>query len=94
MSADEWNERHPVGTPVLFWPGGRTFDDGRPVCAGRESFTRSAAWNLGGLGIPLVAVEGYPGGIALTHVEPREVVPSPYVQKLIADAVAAARSGD
>jgi len=59
---DQFNERVPVGTPVLFWPGVR---EG----AGRESATRSAAWTLGGH-TAVVLVEGYAGGIALTHVMP------------------------
>lgn len=50
----------PVGTPVFFWPWGR---DG----AGRPSRTRGAAWVL--CGTPVVSVEDYSGGIALTHVQ-------------------------
>lgn len=30
--------------------------------------TRSVAWTLGS-GEPVVAVKGYPGGIALSHIE-------------------------
>jgi hypothetical protein len=56
-----WNAEHPVGTPVLFWPGGRSGP-------GRQSTTRSHAWPLGD-GTPVVLVNGYAGGIALTHVE-------------------------
>lgn len=62
--ADDWNARHPVGTPVLFWPGVREGE-------GRESKTRSEAWALG-CGVAVVAVEGHSGGIALDHVEPLE----------------------
>lgn len=51
----------PVGTPVRYWPGAR---EGK----GRESVTRSDVWSLGGH-TPVVLVEGYAGGIALTHVE-------------------------
>ncbi len=57
---EAWNDRHPAGTPVRYWPGGR-------IGPGRESVTRSQAWNV--CGTPVVAVEGYAGGIALTHVE-------------------------
>lgn len=57
----KFNEVAPVGTPVVFWPGVRKG-------AGRPSVTRSAAWLMGGH-TPVVAVEGYAGGIALTHVE-------------------------
>ena len=58
-----WNRLHPIGTPVRYWPG---FHEGE----GRVSTTRSKAWNLNGRA--LVAVDGYPGGIDLTHVEPQE----------------------
>ena len=51
---------HPVGVPVLYWPGTREGE-------GRKSITRSAAWLLGGH-TPVVLVEGYAGGIALSHV--------------------------
>lgn len=50
----------PVGTPVQYWPGLREGD-------GIESVTRSEVWMLGGH-TPVVMVEGYAGGIALTHV--------------------------
>ena len=60
---EAWNAEHPVGTPVLFWPGSRSGP-------GHPSVTRSPAWALG-MGIPVVAVEGYAGGIALTHVTRR-----------------------
>ena len=56
----KFNATHPVGTPVLYWPG---------MCEGdgQKSITRSAAWLLGGH-TPVVLVEGYAGGIALSHV--------------------------
>lgn len=58
--ADEFNTAHPVGTPVLAFPGAR---EGRAL----HTRTRTPAWNLGGR--PVVSVEGYAGGIALTHIE-------------------------
>jgi hypothetical protein len=57
---EQFNELCPVGSPVLYWPGVR---DGE----GRKSVTRSRAWLLGGH-TPVVLVEGYAGGIALSHV--------------------------
>lgn len=57
---EQFNELCPVGTPVLYWPADRSDE-------GRKSVTRSAAWLLGGH-TPVVMVEGYAGGIALTHV--------------------------
>jgi hypothetical protein len=59
--AARFNEQYPVGTPVRYWPA---FRQG----AGRESVTRTLAWLVGGH-TPCVSVEGYPGGIALTHVQ-------------------------
>lgn len=64
MTAGEFNRLHPVGTPVRYWPGVRQGE-------GRISTTRTPAWTLGS-GAALVSVEGYPGGIALTHIEPLE----------------------
>lgn len=62
MTADQWNERHPVGTPVRAWPGSR--DDSPMITR-----TRSIAWTLGH-GVSVVSVAGHAGGIALTHIEP------------------------
>lgn len=62
MTADEWNTRYPVGTPVEFWPGERSG-------VGFTSTTRTPAWPLGD-GRPVVSIEGVTGGIALTHVQP------------------------
>ena len=61
LQVDEWNERHEVGAVVHYWPGSRG-------AAPRVSRTRSEAWMLGDH-TPVVMVEGYAGGIALTHVE-------------------------
>jgi hypothetical protein len=57
-----FNEHVPIGSSVLYWPGAR---EGEP----RRSATRSAAWMLGDH-TPVVMVDGYPGGIALTHILP------------------------
>lgn len=59
------DESLPVGTQVLAWPGSR---DGRAML----TRTRTPVWRLNG-GDPVVSVEGYAGGIALTHIE---VMPS------------------
>lgn len=56
----------PFGTPVTYWPGVR---EG----AGIESYTRSGIWHV--CGAPVVLVEGYSGGIALTHIEVRTEKP-------------------
>ncbi|OPC84167.1 hypothetical protein B4N89_27465 [Embleya scabrispora] len=61
-TAGQWNALHPVGTPVHAWPGCR---DAEPM----TTRTRTPAWTLGH-GAPVVSVEGYPGGISLTHIEP------------------------
>lgn len=59
--ADDWNALNPVGTPVVAYPLSR--DD-----AGLVTTTRSEAWTLGGH-TPVVLVDGYAGGIALTHID-------------------------
>jgi hypothetical protein len=61
LTIHQWNEAHPVGTVVSAWPVARTDPPLRTV-------TRTPAWVLGGH-TPVVSVDGYPGGIALTHVE-------------------------
>jgi hypothetical protein len=61
-----WNAAHPVGTPVLAWPGTR---DDEPLV----TRTRTPAWTLGH-GAAVVSVEGRSGGIALTHIQPVEDV--------------------
>lgn len=84
MNADEFNARYPVGTRVMAYPGirpehpvavahqkrvkeGRTFGNPDP-CKRLETTTRTPAWTLGH-GTPVVFVEGYAGGICLTHVD-------------------------
>ncbi len=62
--ADEWNREHPIGTPVVAIPG--SLEDGAKIA----TRTRSLAWVIGG--VACVAVKGYPGGIALSHITLRE----------------------
>lgn len=85
QQADEWNERYPVGTPVMAYPILRPEDPmavahQQRVAAGRtygetdpcerlDTVTRTPAWILGH-GEPVVSVTGYAGGICLTHVDP------------------------
>lgn len=65
-AADEWNDAHPIGTPVWYWPGLR--EDGIEA---EHSTTRTAASVLGGH-TAVVWVEGRGDCIALTHVEASE----------------------
>lgn len=53
-TAEQWNERHPVGTRVRF----------RDSTNDLRTVTRSAAWTLGG-GTAVVAIEGKSGGVGL-----------------------------
>lgn len=66
-AVEQFNRHVPESTPVLYWPGERLGE-------GVLSRTRSAAWLLGGH-TPVVMVEGYAGGIALTHVSPAPLSP-------------------
>ena len=59
MTADEFNSDHPIGTTVIAFPGTR---DGRAML----THTRTPAWTIGEHAV--VSVEGYAGGIALTHI--------------------------
>lgn len=63
---DAWNLRHAVGTSVFAWPGARP--EGRRL----STATRSAAWIV--CDVAVVAVDGYPGGIALSHIEIRDAL--------------------
>ena len=85
MNADEFNARFPVGTPVVAYPFVRpehpvavryreAVKAGLPrkpeddPCTRLVTVTRTPAWTLGH-GEPVVSVEGYAGGICLTHVD-------------------------
>jgi hypothetical protein len=61
-TADEWNTTYPIGTPVHAYPASRTD-------APLKTTTRTPAWTLGH-GAAVVSVDGYAGGIALTHIDP------------------------
>lgn len=63
--ADEWNQAHPIGTPVTYWTGVREGN-------GRYAITRSEARIVGGQ--PVVWVTGESSCIALTHVDAVRVV--------------------
>lgn len=76
MTADEWNERYPIGTPVVAYPGVLPDDPtAASLCTRLDTRTRSAAWTLGH-GRPVVKVEGRAGGIALTHIDPAPAAPT------------------
>ena len=64
FTSEGFNQRYPVGTQVRFWPGARLGE-------GILALTRTPAWTLKGVDedYPLVSVEGYAGGISLTHIE-------------------------
>ncbi|WP_406078651.1 hypothetical protein OG337_28685 [[Kitasatospora] papulosa] len=61
LTSAEWNAKHPVGTRVRAYPGVYGED-------GFTTWTTSRAWTLGGH-TPVATVEGYSGGIALTHLD-------------------------
>lgn len=65
MTAQEWNERHGVGTRVRY-------DSIIPPIANARGFysrTRSEAWTLGS-GHAVVKIEGRTGGFHLSHLTP------------------------
>ncbi|WP_152626782.1 hypothetical protein [Streptacidiphilus carbonis] len=68
MTADDFNLFHPVGTRVVAYPGFRPDVVRGFECPRLETVTRTPAWTLGD-GEPVVSVEGYAGGIALTHID-------------------------
>lgn len=68
MNAAEFNARYPVGTPVVAYPLTRPEDNMPDFFERVETVTRTPAWVMGH-GVPVVSVEGYSGGIALTHID-------------------------
>lgn len=75
LTADQWNQLHPIGTPVIAYPGVRPeyaaeigAQIGSDICPLLVTRTRSRSWTLGH-GEPVVAVEGYAGGISLDHID-------------------------
>ncbi|MFD8088729.1 hypothetical protein [Streptomyces malaysiensis] len=67
MNAEQFNERYPVGTPVMAYPGARPEDHGNVTRL--VTRTRSEASLLGGH-TDVVWVDGHSACIALTHVDP------------------------
>lgn len=62
MTAAVWNERHPVGTAVDYYPIA-----GDPEFVRTE--TRTPAWELGH-GAAVVSVKGKTGGVLISHCRP------------------------
>jgi hypothetical protein len=70
-AAELWNRLHPVGTPVVAYPGIRPEDSWSPEKVSRiVTSTRSKATVLGGH-TAVVWVHGHGACIALTHVDVR-----------------------
>ena len=59
-AVDDWNTKHPVGTPVRYHPI-------RGDMKSEPSRTRSEAWNI--CGQACVMIEGRSGGISIEHLE-------------------------
>lgn len=79
LELDQARAELPVGSLVTYWPGLNTDQ-------GRKSFTRSEVWRMAA-GQLVVMVDGYAGGIALTHItklhpHKRADVPDELVLKL------------
>lgn len=107
MTADEFNALYPVGTPVVAYTfvrpehpvavkfreaaaAGRRGDAELDPCERLDTRTRRVAWELGH-GAPVVLVDGYSGGICLTHVD---VVPSGDAVATLPEFLAALTGGD
>jgi hypothetical protein len=70
VAADEFNERYPVGTRVIAYPGFRPEDaPGIDGITRLDTTTRSRASVLGGH-TAVVWVDGHGACIALTHIDP------------------------
>lgn len=77
ITAEEFNEKYDVGTPVFFWPGWRKNEAGKDIPA-MVSKTSTPAWEMPG-GQQVVTVEGRAGGMWLQHVE---IIPDFIVEHL------------
>lgn len=66
LTAEQFNALHPIGTPVVAYPGLRPEDD--PNAPRIETTTRSRAQVLGGH-TDVVWVHGHGACIALTHID-------------------------
>ena len=64
MSAKDWNEQHPVGTRVRYFP----ILPPIPSVPAVVTETRSEAWELGS-GHVVVLIKGKSGGVHVTHLE-------------------------
>lgn len=84
MTADQFNARYPVGTPVVAYPLTRPDDNQTEFFERMETVTRTPAWTLGH-GASVVSVDGYAGGIALTHIDPQDQDPVPGDRVLVTD---------
>lgn len=62
--ADDWNAKHPVGTPVT------RYKLIRPLAEPQDTKTRSVAWVIGGHSA-VVMVEGVAGGVIVESVVPK-----------------------
>jgi len=68
-AADDFNRRHPIGTRVIAYPSCRPeYNAADAAKTHLVTVTRTPAWTLGH-GEPVVSVEGYAGGICLSHVD-------------------------
>ncbi|MGW4043003.1 hypothetical protein [Streptomyces sp. NPDC004721] len=67
MNAEHWNERYPVGTPVLAYPGARPEDGANDETLITRTRTKAQAVSSG---TDVVWVDGHGAYIALTHVDP------------------------
>ncbi|MCZ4611592.1 hypothetical protein O3S80_49190 [Streptomyces sp. Lzd4kr] len=66
MTAQKFNARYPIGTPVTAYPAARPEDD--PNADRIHTTTRSEAFTFAGTAV--VMVDGYER-IALTHIDPQ-----------------------
>jgi hypothetical protein len=60
MNAEEFNQRIPIGTPVLYFPSSNSIEF-------ITAATRTEAWELGS-GQVVVSITGKSGGVSIAHV--------------------------
>jgi hypothetical protein len=69
MSPEEFNAAHPVGTPVVAYPGVRPDDPAAEAFGVTRIVTRTRTEAWSAHGTPVVMVNDHGAWIALTHID-------------------------
>jgi hypothetical protein len=68
LTAAQWNELVPPGTPVRYWSIRKAVEPRFEGVDYLDTRTRSEAWHLGDGKLVVVKVEGIAGGVSIDHL--------------------------